>query len=285
MKWILIALFPTVLVFGQKLEAYKIYNSKGKVISFEKMMKTLDQKELILFGEYHDNPIAHWLEFEVLLNLNKTNNPAKIGVGFEMFEMHQVANLASYIQDIDYIKLKDSTNLWSNFKTDYKPLLDTAIRFGNKPFAANITRKYARLVFKKGLVALDTLPDAEKRTIAPLPFPFDSTLSQYAELITMGKEMHQSGVNFALSQAIKDATMAHHIVQQFNVCSKVLFLNGSFHSDFHQGIFWYVHQYRPKTTIGTISTTSQADVSKLDKANFNRADFIVVVNQNMTSTH
>jgi uncharacterized iron-regulated protein len=181
--------------------------------------------------------------------------------------------------------LKDTTTLWPNFKTDYKPALDSAIHFGNTAFAANITRKYARLVFKNGLVALDTLSAEEKQLIAPLPFPFDSTLSQYAELIKMGKEMHQSGINFALAQAIKDATMAHSIATQLKSTSTVLFLNGAYHSDFHQGIEWYLKQYTPNTRVGTISTVSQKELKQLDKSHHNRADYILVVNQNMGSTH
>jgi uncharacterized iron-regulated protein len=249
------------------------------------MMKDLGSKDVILFGEFHDNPISHWLELEVLLKLNAMKPSATIGLGFEMFELHQKQALSDYISNQNYKQLKDTTTLWPNFKTDYKPALDSAIHFGNTAFAANITRKYARLVFKNGLVALDTLSAEEKQLIAPLPFPFDSTLSQYAELIKMGKEMHQSGINFALAQAIKDATMAHSIATQLKSTSTVLFLNGAYHSDFHQGIEWYLKQYTPNTRVGTISTVSQKELKQLDKSHHNRADYILVVNQNMGSTH
>jgi uncharacterized iron-regulated protein len=285
MKWIFVFALCSSFSFAQQLEAFKLYNSAGKPVSFEKMMKDLGSKDVILFGEFHDNPISHWLELEVLLKLNAMKPSATIGLGFEMFELHQKQALSDYISNQNYKQLKDTTTLWPNFKTDYKPALDSAIHFGNTAFAANITRKYARLVFKNGLVALDTLSAEEKQLIAPLPFPFDSTLSQYAELIKMGKEMHQSGINFALAQAIKDATMAHSIATQLKSTSTVLFLNGAYHSDFHQGIEWYLKQYTPNTRVGTISTVSQKELKQLDKSHHNRADYILVVNQNMGSTH
>lgn len=285
MKYLVFCLLICSGSYAQDLEAFRIFDSKGKEVSFQKMMAKISQNQVVLFGEFHDNPISHWLEVNVLMELNKQTNGPKLAVGFEMFELHQVKALNEYIKNKSYKALKDSTELWTNFKTDYKPVLDTAIAHGNIPFAANVTRKYASLVFKKGLAVLDTLPENQKKLMAPLPFPFDSTLTQYVELIEMGKEMHASGINFAYAQAIKDATMGYSISQHLKNGEKVYFLNGAFHSDFHQGIMWYVQQYVPGTTVGTITTVSQKDVRKLQKEHLNRADFIVVVNETMTSTH
>ena len=285
MKYLVFCLLFCSGAYAQDLEAFRIFDSKGKEVSFQKMMSNISQNQVILFGEFHDNPISHWLELNVLMELNKKIKGPKLAVGFEMFELHQVKALNDYIATKSYKALKDSTELWTNFKTDYKPILDSAIAQGNIPFAANVTRKYASLVFKKGLTALDTLSEEQKKLMAPLPFPFDSTLTQYVELIEMGKEMHASGINFAHAQAIKDATMAYSIVQQVTKGKLVYFLNGAFHSDFHQGIMWYVEHYAPGITVGTITTVSQKDVRKLQKEHLNRADFIVVVNETMGSTH
>lgn len=285
MKHLVLCLLICTGSYAQDLEAFRIFDSKGKPVSFQKMMTGISAKQVVLFGEFHDNPISHWLELNVLLELNKKTTGPKLAVGFEMFELHQVKALDRYISGKSYKALKDSTELWTNFKTDYKPVLDSAIAYGNIPFAANVTRKYASLVFKKGLAALDTLPEEQKKLMAPLPFPFDSTLTQYVELINMGKEMHASGINFAYAQAIKDATMGHSIAEQVKRGKTVYFLNGAFHSDFHQGIAWYVLQYAPGTSVGTITTVSQKDVRKLQKEHLGRADFIVVVNETMTATH
>lgn len=285
MKYLVFCLLLCSGAYAQNLEAFRIFDAKGKEVSFGKMMSGISANQVVLFGEFHDNPISHWLELNVLLQLNERVKGSELAVGFEMFELHQVKALEKYVTGKSYKALKDSTELWANFKTDYKPVLDSAISYGNVPFAANVTRKYASLVFKKGLQALDSLPENEKKLMAPLPFPFDSTLSQYVELINMGKEMHASGMNFALAQAIKDATMGYSIVQQLKKSKLVYFLNGAFHSDYHQGIMWYVQKYAPGTKVGTITTVSQKDVRKLEKQHLNRADFIIVVNETMTSTH
>ena len=45
----------------EKLEAYRIYSSNGKVVSFEEMTRVLAKNDVVLFGEMHNNPIDHWL--------------------------------------------------------------------------------------------------------------------------------------------------------------------------------------------------------------------------------
>ena len=285
MRYLLLAFLVYSAAYGQELEAFRIFDSKGKQVSFKKMMSKVSANQVVLFGEFHDNPISHWFELNVLMELNKVAKGPKLAVGFEMFELHQVKALNAYIANRSYKALKDSTELWANFKTDYKPILDSAIAYGNVPFAANVTRKYASLVFKKGPTALDSLPADQKRLMAPLPFPFDSTLTQYVELIEMGKEMHASGINFAYAQAIKDATMGYSIAEHVKKGEMVYFLNGAFHSDFYQGIVWYVERYVPGVKVGTITTVSQKDVRKLEKEHQGRADFIIVVNETMMSTH
>lgn len=53
------------ILYAQDLPAYKIYNSKGKEVSFNTLKKQANAVDLVLFGEFHDNPIAHWLQLEL----------------------------------------------------------------------------------------------------------------------------------------------------------------------------------------------------------------------------
>lgn len=280
---LILCLIGPLLVVGQDGDAFQWFDKQGKKVSFKQVSQSMTKKELVLFGEHHDNPLAHFFQLQLLLAWSEKKQ--SVALGLEMFERHQVRALASYCLTKNYKQLKDSTDLWLNFKTDYKPIIDSAINRNIPVFAGNITRKYASLVFKKGMSALDSLSENERKTMCPLPFPFDSTLSQYSALIQMGLSMHQSGIQFAQAQAIKDATMAFWINNMLQEHKRVLFLNGSFHSDYYQGIYWYVKYYAPNTQIGTISTVEQASVKQLDKTNRGLADYILVVNQSMIRTH
>lgn len=268
--------------YGQKVKGYEIFDSKGKKVSFEKMIKFLQTGEFVFFGEYHDNPISHWLQYEVLYDLY-VNHGDNVVLAFEMFEQDQQGLLDDYVSGkIEAKVFEDSCRLWPNYKTDYKPLVDFAKENKLKCVASNIPRRYASLLFKKGRGALDSLSVEEKAWIAPLDFVVDTTLSQYAKLQEM--QMHGMG-SFTEAQAIKDATMAHFSLKNMKEGSVLYHVNGAYHSDYHQSIIWYIEQERPDAKIVSISTVSQADVNKLDEENKGRADFIICVNENMTSTH
>lgn len=55
---LLLLLLMTVFVQAQGKPAYVLYNAKGKKVSYKKMIRILKEKDIVLFGEYHNNAIA-----------------------------------------------------------------------------------------------------------------------------------------------------------------------------------------------------------------------------------
>ena len=285
---ILMCLFQTSQLFSQDKPAYVIYTANGKKTTFEKLVESTENKELVLFGEFHDNPISHWLQLELTKEMYAEVG-SNLQLGFEMFEQDQQELLSQYLLgNLTAKQFKDTMRLWPNYETDYAPIIDFAKT--NKLFcvASNVQRKYASLLFKKGRKALDTLSLTIKSQMAPIDFIVDTTLSQYKEVYTMGGHMGVNmGMNMVESQAFKDATMAQFIMANpgRKEGSVHLHFNGAFHSDFHQGILWYVQQKQANIRVLTISTVTQEDVRKLDKEHLGRADFIICVPESMTRTH
>jgi uncharacterized iron-regulated protein len=285
---LLILLVTTFLSIAQDFPAYVIYTGNGKKTTFDKLEDATEGKELILFGEFHDNPISHWLQLELTKELFEENG-ANLQLGFEMFEQDQQELLSQYLLgNLTAKQFKDTMRLWPNYETDYAPIVEFAKT--NKLFcvASNVKRKYASLLFKKGRNALDTLSAEVKAQMAPIDFKVDSSLSQYREVFIMGGHMGVNmGMNMVESQAFKDATMAQFIMANPGRKAGTVHLhfNGAFHSDFYQGILWYVQQKQPNIRVLTISTVTQADVRKLDKEHIGRADFIICVPESMTRTH
>jgi uncharacterized iron-regulated protein len=276
--------FSFLLIFtgvvSQDKPAYILYTSKGKKTSFKRVVEQAKKADCILFGEYHDNPITHWLQLELTNVIASTN----LVLGFEMFESDQQRILDLYLAGkLDEKQFKDSCRLWPNYDTDYKPLLDLAKSKNLACVATNVKRKYASLLFKKGRAALDTLTEIEKNQFAPLDFVIDSTLSQYRSVREMGG--HEMGGNMMEAQAFKDATMAMHIVKYLNLNFQFIHFNGAFHSDYHQGILWYLKKEKPNAKTLTITTVTQVEMDKLDKENLQKADFIICVSESMTRTH
>ena len=248
------------------------------------MLKVLLDKKMVFFGELHDNPIAHWLEITLLEELY-SKHKSNLICGSEMYEQDNQKAVNDYLSEKFTLKMfEDSCRLWPNQETDYQAMLDFAKASKIPWIATNIPRKYASLVYKKGLKSLDSLSTLEKSWICPLPFAVDTSLSQYSELLN--GEMHV-GINFVYSQAIKDATMGYFISKSLKENSIFYHINGSYHSDYFQGILWYVNHFSqiPFEEMGTISTVTQENISRLDKEFYGKADFIICIPEKMTRTH
>lgn len=279
-----LALLSTSTGWSKSTRAFQIYTSNGKQVDFTKVVKETINKKFVFFGEYHNNPISHWLQFELMREMHAIHRK-KLVLGAEMFEADNQFILDEYLAGLISAKnFQNEVRLWPNYNTDYKPLIEYAKK--NKlPFvASNIPRRYANMVYKKGIASLDSLSDMAKSFIVPLDkFEFDSTVACYKELIvSMGEH---GGVNMATAQAIKDATMAHFILK--NVTSKNVFLhfNGAYHSDNYQGIVYYLEKEINRDKIMTITTVEQKDITKIHSSNKGIADYIICVPESMTKTH
>jgi uncharacterized iron-regulated protein len=152
-----------------------------------------------------------------------------------------------------------------------------------KFIATNIPRRYASMVFKKDFDGLKELTKQELSWIAPLPMPFDINLPGYKNMLSMMGG--HAGEKMPKAQAIKDATMAHFILKNYEPNQVFLHFNGTYHSDNYEGISWYLNHYQKGLSILTIATVEQKDVKKLDKEHYNKADFILVVDEQMTKTY
>ena len=282
-KYILIALLTmfAISLFAQQKPAYILYNSSGKKVSYKKMIKQLAKKDIVLFGEFHNNAIAHWLELAVAKDLSEKRN---LIFGAEMFEADNQQALNNYLAGKITAKGLDSAaRLWSNYKTDYAPIVNFAKEKNAAFIATNIPRRYASLVSKKGFEGLDTLSALEKTWMAPLPMDYDATLPGYVKMVEMMGG--HGGANMPKAQATKDATMAYFILQNFKPGSLFIHYNGSFHSDNYDGINWYLKRKQPDLKYATITTVSQKNIKKLLAENKGRADFIICVDEDMTNTY
>lgn len=264
-------------------KAYQLFDAKGKESNYEKMLNEAKQADIILFGELHDNPVNHWLQMELTKDLYDIKKKDLV-LGAEMFEADDQVAINEYLQGkISEKTLKDEVKLWPNFKTDYKPLLDFAKNNQLNFVAANIPRRYANLVYNKGIEKLDSLDAEAKNWIAPLPMKYDANLKCYKDIFESAGG--HGGENLPKSQAIKDATMAHFILKNYSKGKLFIHYNGSYHSNNHQGIEWYLKQANPNLKVFTIAATEQAGLDTLAKDLIDVANYIIVTPEGFTKTH
>jgi uncharacterized iron-regulated protein len=93
------------------------------------------------------------------------------------------------------------------------------------------------------------------------------------------------GQNVVKAQAIKDATMAWFINKYYKPGKQFIHYNGSYHSDSHEGIIWYLKRLQPNAKIVVITTVLQDELKDLEKESKGKGDFVVVVQSRMTTTY
>ena len=276
-KLITLLLSLTALVsYAQPKPAYSIFTADGKQTDYGKMLKTLQDADIIFIGETHNCPVAHWMEYEITSDLIK-KSPKGLTLGAEMFETDNQLLVDEYTRGvISSDKFEAEAKLWDNYWTDYSGLLYLARVHGLKFVATNVPRRYASFVKDNGLEALGDLPDAAKSLMAPLPIAFDAQSQDEAMFGFMQMMGGKGSANshFAEAQAIKDATMAWFISRNFD--RKFIHYNGNFHSDNRGGIIPYLEQYLPGKKIATVCSVRQDNINSLAKENRSRADFIIV---------
>jgi len=296
----------SVLAVNAQNPAYKLFREDGKKVNYEKMLEAASEADVVLFGEFHTNPISHWLQLELTTDLYQKRG-ADLILGAEMFEADNQLIMDEYLAGhISETKFEEEARLWKNYKTDYKPLVLLASEHELTFVATNIPRRYANMVFKKGVDALDNLSAEAKAYMAPLPLEYDRSLACYKQLMgsggapmsgdpggdtrkpmpdTLSPMAGHGSINLADAQAIKDATMSYFILKHWQPGKLFVHYNGAYHSDEFESMNWFLKRANPELKILTISTVSQDEVEQLEEESEGKADFIIAVPSNMTQTH
>lgn len=281
--------FSNPTLEAQELKAYQLYNKKGTPVSFSTFIEDLSANyDIVLFGEYHDNALNHWLELKTTQALYQKRGEDLI-LGAEMFERDNAQEVKAYVTDhITGESFAEEARLWPNYKTDYKPLLDFA-KTHQLPFiATNVPRHYAQLVAQHNMDTLLSLTRKEQSYIAKLPLKVSMRTPGYNQMKDMMMEHAGSRVqNYINAQALKDATMAESIQQNWEKGKLFLHFNGNFHSKAYGGIYWYLKRHkkflqRLRVAVITVVQTEDEELSLPE--NIEKTEAILVLPQDMTRT-
>ncbi len=292
MKVLLVVLVLLCCGFLLNKPAYQLFKQSGKPAGYEQLLQDATEADIVLFGELHNNPICHWLELQLLKDIYNRKKD-KIVLGAEMFEADNQLILDEYAQGrISARQFEAEARTWDNYVTDYKPLVEFSMAHQVPFVATNIPRRYAGMVAKSDLAALDSLSAEAKQWIAPLPIQVDLSLPGYKKMTEPmeGNMVHGHGMNMNISnmakaQAVKDATMAHFISSNWQSGKTFLHINGSYHSENFEGIVWYLQKQNPSLKILTIASVEQENMNKLNEKSKDIATYILAIPSDMTKTY
>jgi uncharacterized iron-regulated protein len=221
-----------------------------------------------------------------------------------MFERDVQGVMNEYLNGvIDEKDLIASARAWSNYRTDYKPLVDLAKENHMAVIAANAPRRYVDVAGKKGQQALLALSPEAKRTLPPLPYAaasqayrerFEREMSGVPASNARPKASskatpeHHAESDYALqSQSLWDAAMAYSISEflKDHPEKHVLQINGVFHSEYRQGILEHLDRYGPGTASLVVTILRDKSFPAWKAEDMNGAgDFIIVTDPHVPAS-
>ena len=145
-------------------------NSRVRPSSLVELASALDQIDVLLIGEVHDDAEAHRLELELLREAHALyGSTRRIILSLEMFERDVQPVLDEYLHGIiDERSFVCDARAWKNY-ADYRGLIEFAKEKNLPVVAANAPRRYVSMVGKRGSSALDVLPTSSRLHLPPLP--------------------------------------------------------------------------------------------------------------------
>ena len=255
--FIVLGYFSLQVTAQEDLKSYQFYQNSTP-ISFQKAVDAMAESDVVLFGEFHDHAMVHWLQLKATQALMTKGN---LIMGAEFFETDNQLLLDELIDGTTPMKkFTAEAKLWPNFETDYQPILQLAVDSQITFIATNIPRRYASLVARKGADTLKFLSKSAKSLMPPLPLPFSMETPGYQAVYDMMGGGHgMAPENFVKAQALKDYTMAYNIGENMEKNSLFLHFNGDFHSADYGGIYWYLKELYPKLEVTSIKVIQAND--------------------------
>ncbi len=234
-----------------------------KKVDVKEVVDRAKNYDVIIFGEKHDSEDCHKAELILLKELRKTYS---LTFSLEMFERDVQNILDDYLKNnINETEFLKESRPWSNYQTDYRPLIEYCKTNGVKVVASNIPRYIASLVAKGGVHSLDSLSEKEKEY---LPDKVYYENAEYRKLFYQTMEqVHMPGFsdemkeNYYRAQCLKDATMAESILMALKKSegTKVFHINGSFHSDYHLGVVFQLKKMDPSLKVLVIAPVRRGE--------------------------
>ncbi len=289
---LLCTLFPlSIFAQGEQRSAsnFRIYTSSGKQVTLDEVINAMSSAEVVFIGETHNDAVAHQIELQLLHGAAarygaRTGSGRQVVLSMEMFERDVQTTLDEYLGDLILERqfLTDSRP-WSNYQSDYRPLIEFARENRLPVVAANVPTRYANRVARLGRNSLADLSGEAKAWLAPLPY---GTASQaYAAKFTRSMQGMGDGhagnsmQNFLDAQVLRDATMAYSIAQSLKSKSKALILHvtGIFHVEGRMGVPEQLQSYRPQTRTIVVALLPSTEVTKTDAESLGKlGDFVFV---------
>jgi uncharacterized iron-regulated protein len=239
--------------------AYQIYTAGGQQVTDKALAGLINQYDVIIFGEYHDNAVLHTMESELLKNAFAQQ--PKLAVSLEMFERDVQRQLDDYLSgEISEQEFLGKSRPWKNYQAAYRPLVEFARGHSLPVIAANIPRSLAAQYAREGSLA--AMPAG---LAGYLPQVHLAPAGEYRQMFMayMIDNMNTAKMpvsrdkleDYYKAQCLKDDTMAESIAKyhQLRPDYKIIHYQGEFHSRERLGVVEKLQLLKPALKVAVIA--------------------------------
>lgn len=242
-------------------KSYRLVHTRtGQELTLAQLADKLANRDVIYFGELHDNVVGHQVYAE-LATLLADRRPDTV-ISLEMFERDVQGVVNDYLRGkLDETAFLKHSRPWKNYARDYRPLIELAKARKLDVIAGNIPRSVAaRVASKEGSQS----PYLPRRMSAPndrYRELFEETMKGHPGAEGMVERMYQA-------QCAKDDAMAEGMADYLlsNPHRQPLLIQclGNFHSDYGLGTATRFAQRVPLAQHAIISMVAAVDITKAD---------------------
>jgi uncharacterized iron-regulated protein len=266
---------PQTAAQETKPPAYRLVHSRtGQEMTLVQLADELAARDVVFFGELHDNVAGHQVYAELAKLL--ADRRSDMVISMEMFERDVQGVVNDYLRGkIDEAAFLKHSRPWPNYARDYKPLIELARSRKLDVIAGNLPRPVAsKVASKEG----STSPFLPRSTTAPM--------DRYWELFAEAMKGHPGAEGAAermyRAQCAKDDAMAEGIADYLAANPHrqplVIHCNGNFHSDYGLGTATRLTTRVPLAQTAIISMVAVPDVAKADLTkDRKKAHYLLVV--------
>jgi uncharacterized iron-regulated protein len=239
----------------------------GQEVSSSALLEALAEYEFVLVGETHLDDVTHRIELAIFDGLADRKRD-EVTLALEMFQRDVQPVLDDYLaSNIDEPTFSSKSRPWGNYRTGYRPLIESAKQRRTPVVAANLPIDLQRKFAMGGAQAVTELGPEERALMPAEVFPPDD--AYWARLARRLRD-HGHGHVVATDPAARryaiqnlwDNSMAESAVlaSTRNPEHLVLLVAGGFHVEYGQGIAAQIRRRLPGAEIATVSIAPVYDL-------------------------
>ena len=270
-------LSASAAVISASYTPHRVYDTKRRrFIDLETLIARIARDaDIAYLGEFHNDPGTHQLQAAILEGVARRRD-GKVVLSLEMFERDVQPQLDAYLAGTtDEAAFLAASRPWSNYPGDYRPMVEFAKARSWPVVGGNVPRRLASVVARRGLLALDSLPEADRPFVAaehscPRNEYWERFRETMGDMSGHGMQLTPEQVETMVwrtyeAQCVKDEAMAESIVRARAAHNTlVVHANGSFHSNYRLGTVERVQRRDRRARQLVVSFQPVADLDAAD---------------------